>query len=269
MKRKVLLATIALAITMQSTVMAEATHKHVWVDDIINSDETTNRYTCECGAAKDEKICDIRDYIITFDANGGYVAEPEKETYKGRIKWLPIPEHTSDYQWEGWYTKPEGGELVDETWVYEEDTTLYAQWTVKGTRKLTFACDGGTYIRPITRKVGETVSLAGYVPEKQGYIFKGWYEDPRTKENEVTEYTFNENGVLYAKWEADPNEKQPDTLMTTDPAYLTDEEYDERIERIKAIIEELIERYLNNMKQTKGVSQDAPFDVSWRFPYGR
>ena len=123
------------------------------------------------------------------------------------------------------YNEVEGGELVDNTWIYEEDTTLYAQWTLKGTRTLTFACDGGSYIRPITRKLGETIDLAGYVPEKQGYIFKGWYEDPRTKENEVTEYTFNGNGVLYAKWEADPTKEQPDTLMSTDTIYLTDEQY--------------------------------------------
>ena len=113
MKKKVLLMTLALALMIQSSVMAESTHKHKWVDDIKNSNETINRYTCECGATKDEVIADIRDYVITFDANGGYVEEPEKETYKGRIKWLPIPEHTSDYQWEGWFTEPEGGELVD------------------------------------------------------------------------------------------------------------------------------------------------------------
>lgn len=265
MKKKVLLTTLALALMIQSSVMAEATHKHIWEDDIKNSNETINRYTCKCGATKDEVIADIRDYVITFNANGGYVGEPEKETYKGRIKWLPIPEHTSDYQWEGWFTEPEGGELVDNTWIYEEDTTLYAQWTLKGTRTLTFACDGGSYIRPITRKLGETVDLAGYVPEKQGYIFKGWYEDPRTKENEVTEYTFNGNGVLYAKWEADPTKEQPDTLMTTDTIYLTDEQYYERISRIQAIIEELIERYLN----TKGASKGAPFSMSWRNSYGK
>lgn len=91
MKKKVLLMTLALALMMQSSVMAEATHKHKWVDDIKNSNETINRYTCECGATKDEVIADIRDYVITFDANGGYVGESEKETYKGRIKWLQSP----------------------------------------------------------------------------------------------------------------------------------------------------------------------------------
>ena len=45
MKKKVLLMTLALALMMQSSVMAEAAHKHKWVDDIRNSNETINRYT--------------------------------------------------------------------------------------------------------------------------------------------------------------------------------------------------------------------------------
>ena len=67
MKKKVLSMTLALALMIQSSVMAEATHNHKWVDDIRNSNETINRYTCECGATKDEVIADIRDYVITAD----------------------------------------------------------------------------------------------------------------------------------------------------------------------------------------------------------
>jgi len=268
MKRKVLFAILALAITMQSTVMAEATHKHVWADDVAGSDETTNRYYCECGATKDELIADIRNPIVTFDANGGYVAEPQKETYKGRIKWLPIPEHTSDYQWEGWFTEPTGGVLVDEKYIYEEDTTLYAQWTIKGTRTLKFASDEGSYIRPITKKYGETISLEGYIPKREGYIFKGWYEDPTTKEIQVTEYTFTQNDVLYAKWEADPNSTQPDTLLTRDPAYLTDEEYKERTNRLKAILEEMLRVYFKNIQSIEGGPKGSPLTLSWRAAYG-
>lgn len=262
MKRKHVVTILAGVLIMNSAVTAQASHKHIWKDDIKNSNDIINCYTCECGETKEEVIDEIRDYVITFDANGGYVKEPHRETYKGKLKKLPYPEHTSDYQWEGWFTEPEGGELVDEKWVYEEDTTLYAQWTLKGTRTLRFACDGGSYIRPITKNLGETVSLKGYVPEKQGYIFKGWYENPQIKENEITEYTFNGNGVLYAKWEADATQKQPDTLLSTDTIYLTDEEYAERVSRIKTIME-LIEKYL------KGASEGAPFSMSWRFGYGK
>ena len=56
MKKKVLLTTLALALMIQSSVMAEATHKHIWEDDIKNSNEIINRYTCECGATKDVEL---------------------------------------------------------------------------------------------------------------------------------------------------------------------------------------------------------------------
>lgn len=240
MKSKALTLTLAIAMAAQITATA-AEHKHDWIDDIKNSDETTNRYYCECGATKDEDIASIRNFIVAFGANGGYVDVTKKETNGEKIRRLPIPEHTSDYQWEGWYTQPQGGELVDENYIYEEDTTLYAQWTVQGTRILTFASDGGSYIRPITKTYGETIDLTPYIPQKQVYIFKGWYTDPRTKQNQVTSFTFHENGVLYAKWEADETQIQPDTLMTTDPIYLTEEQLAERMQRIWQILAKFAE----------------------------
>ncbi len=48
--------------------------------------------------------------------------------------------------------------------------------------------------------IGTTISLADIIPEKYGYIFDGGYSDPRTKGNRVTEFTFNGNDAVYAKW---------------------------------------------------------------------
>lgn len=136
--------------------------------------------------------------------------------------------------------------MVDENYIYEEDTIIYAQWTVQGTRILTFASDGGSYMRPITKTYGETIDLTPYIPKKQGYTFKGWYTDPRTKQNQVTSFTFYENGVLYAKWEIDETQIQPDTLMTIDPIYLTDEQLAERIQRIQQILVKFAEMARKN-----------------------
>lgn len=127
MKKKVLCMSLAVILLSQTGVMAAQEHKHVWIDDIKNSDETTNRYYCECGEVRDEIIADIRNFVVSFDANGGYVETETVETYKNRIKRLPIPENASDYQWDGWYTEPDGGEIVTEDWVYDSDTTLYAR----------------------------------------------------------------------------------------------------------------------------------------------
>ena len=80
MKKKVLCMSLAAMLLSQTGVMATQEHKHVWIDDIKNSDETTNRYYCECGEVRDEIIADIRNFVVSFDANGGYVETETVET---------------------------------------------------------------------------------------------------------------------------------------------------------------------------------------------
>ena len=73
-------------------------------------------------------------------------------------------------------------------------------WELDTTRTVIFASDGGTYIHPAQQEIGTVICLDEYVPIKDGYIFDGWYSDPRTKEQQVTEVTLNENIVVFAKW---------------------------------------------------------------------
>lgn len=67
-------------------------------------------------------------------------------------------------------------------------------------RYVIFASDGGSYIRPLEKAIGTTVNLNEYIPTKEGYIFDGWYFDPRTKEQKAETVTLNENIAVYAKW---------------------------------------------------------------------
>lgn len=93
-------------------------------------------------------------------------------------------------------------------------------WGLDTERTLYFATENGSYIKPMTETVGTTISLEGIIPEKYGYTFDGWYSDPRTKENRITEFTFNENDVVYAKWIDDGTPKEiKDTRV-----YATNEE---------------------------------------------
>lgn len=73
-------------------------------------------------------------------------------------------------------------------------------WELDTTRTVIFASDGGSYIHPVAKEIGSVICLDEYVPVKDGYIFDGWYSDPRTKERQVTEVTLNENIVVFAKW---------------------------------------------------------------------
>ena len=120
-------------------------------------------------------------------------------------------------------------------WLSKYRVTFDNELGIVGNVTLTFASDGGSFIRPITKRYGESISLEKYIPIKYGYTFKGWFTDPRTKQNQVKTFKFIKPDVLYAKWEPNPQEpiNQKDEIMAKDTCYLTDEETAKRNEIIK------------------------------------
>ena len=111
-------------------------------------------------------------------------------------------------------------------WLSKYRVTFDNELGMVGDVTLQFASDGGSFIRPITQRYGESISLESYVPTKYGYTFKGWFTDPRTKQNQVTTFKFTKPDVLYAKWEKNPEEpvNPNDEIISKDTCYLTDEE---------------------------------------------
>ena len=134
-----------------------------------------------------------------------------------------------------------------------------------GNVTLQFASDGGSFIRPITKRYGESTSLERYIPTKYGYIFKGWFMDSRTKQNQVTTFKFTKPDVLYAKWEKNPEEpiNPNDEIMAKDTCYLTDEETKIRNE----IIEERNKNYIEGFgyvapSKTQTIIVDSEGDIN-------
>ena len=134
-----------------------------------------------------------------------------------------------------------------------------------GNVTLQFASDGGSFIRPITKRYGESISLESYIPTKYGYTFKGWFTDPRTKQNQVTTFKFTKPDVLYAKWELNPQEpvNPNDEIMARDTCYLTDEETAKRTE----IIEEKNKAYIEGFgyvapSKTQTIIVDSDGDIN-------
>jgi len=63
-----------------------------------------------------------------------------------------------------------------------------------------FETNGGTLISSITKKYGDTVPLPNN-PEREGYIFSGWYSDGTlTTPFQLTQISLNYNKKLYARW---------------------------------------------------------------------
>ena len=134
-----------------------------------------------------------------------------------------------------------------------------------GNVTLQFASDGGSFIRSITKRYGESISLGNYAPTKFGYTFKGWFTDPRTKQNQVTTFKFTKPDVVYAKWEPNPQEpiNLQDEIMSKDTCYLTDEETKIR----NGIIEEKNKTYIEGFgyvapAKTKTIVVDSDGDIN-------
>ncbi len=67
-------------------------------------------------------------YTITLDPTGGSVSKTTGYTNsRGEIDYLPFP-YRSGHFFDGWWTKPAGGDRVDVGAVLTKDTTVYAHW---------------------------------------------------------------------------------------------------------------------------------------------
>lgn len=65
---------------------------------------------------------------------------------------------------------------------------------------LNFDTNGGDKIESIVKPGNTVIDLNDYIPEKEGYEFKGWYLDEDFRQP-VDELTLTESTTVYAKWE--------------------------------------------------------------------
>ncbi|WP_234792811.1 InlB B-repeat-containing protein [Streptococcus equinus] len=80
---------------------------------------------------------------------------------------------------------------------------LYVYYTRKEF-ELSYNTNGGYYIEPTDGLYGESVAITSNVPQKKGYSFDGWYDNPELTGNKITgNVTLNSDMTLYAKWKAD------------------------------------------------------------------
>lgn len=89
---------------------------------------------------------------------------------------------------------------------YEERKLPFGYYNILySNRYMFFATDGGSFIRHLQLPRGTTVSLDVYVPTKTGYVFDGWYLNPKAEGERVREITLDENTVVWARWESEDN----------------------------------------------------------------
>lgn len=76
-------------------------------------------------------------YIITFDAAGGIVNGNSSHSIEsnGKLDSLPIPSWDG-YEFQGWFTAPEGGEEVTAGYEFKDNATIYAHWKKKNEEEI-------------------------------------------------------------------------------------------------------------------------------------
>ena len=127
--------------------------------------------------------------------------------YKNNSVNLPTPTK-SGYTFNGWYTASSGGTKVNNTYIPEENITLYAHWSANSYR-LSFDANGcGTLgVSYVTATVGKTYGDADdgdglpSIALTTGKKFDGWYTSS-SGGNKITNSTTvtasSDNGTLYA-----------------------------------------------------------------------
>lgn len=151
-------------------------------------------------------------YTVSFDANNptGTTVNGSMDSISAKYdeeKTLPTNMFSIDkYTFTGWNTKADGsGDSIDngskvKNLVTSGTATLYAQWDIiKYT--ISFDSNGGSDVDSKTVTIDSPVGVLD-VPEKDGYIFDGWYID-LDDDNAIDEtYVPDDDILLYAKWKS-------------------------------------------------------------------
>jgi basic membrane protein A len=159
-------------------------------------------------------------YEVSFDSMGGNSIEPIYAKAGSSI-YLPIPSREG-YTFLGWFT----GNGPNDTHFSVLSTvsyniTLYARWEINQ-YTITFNSNGGSLVNSLTQNYG-TIIFEPNEPEKEGFVFKGWFLDNGfTQEFEFITMP-SSNIILYAKWDKNPEK----IILITDKGSIFDNSYNQ------------------------------------------
>jgi uncharacterized repeat protein (TIGR02543 family) len=141
----------------------------------------------------------IRQYIVTFNANGGSVSLSSRTVnHDNQIGALPTPTRSGN-TFDGWFSNADGtGTRITETTRVTADRTVYAKWLAK----VTFNAEGGS-VSPASVTVTSGSLLNGLLPAptKNKYRFGGWYTAANGGGTAFTASTpVTADRTVYAKW---------------------------------------------------------------------
>ena len=140
----------------------------------------------------------IESVTVTLHPNEGQVT-PTTITVpiNTAVGTLPTPTKTN-YTFAGWYQDTNLTIPANSETIITEDTDFYAKWLQSVT--VTLNANNGT-VSPSTITVGQGTAVGTLpTPEREGYTFDGWYQEPELTNLATAETIVTENTTYYAKW---------------------------------------------------------------------
>lgn len=142
-------------------------------------------------------------HTVSFDYGGKAEGTSKVVEYEGIVT-PPDDPTAKGYQFEGWYTQKNGGELFNFNQKITKDVTVYAHWSeVKPDHTVYFDCGSQAKGFSVVVQYEKTVKKSTD-PEAEGYQFDGWY----TQKNGGIQFDFSrpikEDVTVYAHWSVKP-----------------------------------------------------------------
>ena len=139
-------------------------------------------------------IDDLSPYTIGFDSNGGSDVSYQSISDGQKIT-KPTDPVKEGYVLVGWYADADLTTPWDFNTEISSDLTIYAKWGYS----VVFISDDKVIETKVV-EVGQTVT-APDEPQKDGYVFDGWYSDQEFTQKWIFEYNrIYETTQVYAKW---------------------------------------------------------------------
>lgn len=185
-----------------------------WFSASDGGDEITNQYKFTA----EDSVNGITLYAhwveaatVTFDANGGSCHTKSKIIVKGeKIGYLPDASRSS-LNFDGWYTKADGGEKITTDFIVTEDRTLYAHYRENSYYVRFNANKGSGVMEDVLVPFGSDYTLPECTFTREDYVFAGWatyasgpvrYADKDKLHREFDDWDSEDGEIfpLYAVW---------------------------------------------------------------------
>lgn len=160
---------------------------------------------------------DLRVYKVTFMVNGREYAVAYGNSYGVLV--MPDAPLLSGGDFKYWVDEDEEKFTKDSS--VKEDMTVTAvvkektgsSYELTEGSAIRFETNGGTEIKTVYAEKGDVIDLSGYVTEKKGYIFDGWYTG-NDFEEKADEIEIDGGMTVYAKWIKDESGESVTSAQT-------------------------------------------------------